>query len=352
MKICLLGDTHIGARNDSVHFHSFFKKFYDEVFFPYLEQNNIQHIIQMGDVFDRRKYINFQSLKSGKEYLFERLNRDYKTHVIVGNHDTFYKNTNEVNSLELLLEQYSNITIVNDPTEVDFEDAKFLLVPWICQDNEVACNDAIRNTAAGVVLGHFEIAGFEMYKGSVCDEGLDAKVFNQDKLVLSGHFHHKSQSGNINYLGTPYEMTWSDYDDQKGFHVIDTDTKELTFIPNPYTMFHKIVYDDQDKTFEEITEINVDQYKETMIKVIVRNKTNPAWFDLVIDKLEKVGVLDIQVVDDHLHMDGIDDADIINEAEDTLTILTKYVDTLQIQGDRQRLDQLIRGLYYDALAVE
>lgn len=353
MKICLLGDTHFGARNDNQHFHQFFEKFYKEVFFPYLKEHNITDVIQLGDVFDRRKYINFQTLKSCREYFFEPLvDNSISLHVIIGNHDTYYKNTNEVNSLTLLLREYGNIGIYEEPTEVEFEDYKALLVPWICQENETRCLNAIHTTAADVIIGHFEISGFEMYRGAVCDEGLDMKVFKPDLPVLSGHFHHKSSHGCIHYLGTPYEITWSDYSDRKGFHILDTDTKAITFIENPFVMFHKIHYDDDSTTMEQVLSIDFDQYKGTIVKVIVRNKTNPHWFDMFIDKLEKAGVLDMQVVEDHFHLDLEADDDIVNEAEDTLTILNKYVDSMQIQGDRQRLDNLIRTLYHEALNVE
>lgn len=353
MKICLLGDTHFGARNDNHHFHSFFAKFYNEVFFPYLEQNNITTIVQLGDVFDRRKYINFQSLKSCREYFFEPLKAGrYKTHVIIGNHDTYYKNTNEVNSLTLLLKEYNNINVHVDPSEVEFEDCKFLFVPWICQDNEAQCLEAIKNTKADVVVGHFEISGFEMYKGSVCDEGLNSEVFNNLPLVVSGHFHHKSTSKNISYLGTPYEITWSDYNDQKGFHIFDTDTKELTFVPNPFTMFHKVHYDDMNKELKEVINVNFDELKNTIVKVVVRNKNNPHWFDVFVSNLEKAGVIDIQVVEDHFHLDLEADDDIVNEVEDTLTILNKCIDQMQLQGDRQRLDNLMRTLYHEALDLE
>jgi len=353
MKICLLGDTHFGARNDNQHFHQFFEKFYKEVFFPYLKEHNITDVIQLGDVFDRRKYINFQTLKSCREYFFEPLvDNSISLHVIIGNHDTYYKNTNEVNSLTLLLREYGNIGIYEEPTEVEFEDYKALLVPWICQENETRCLNAIHTTAADVIIGHFEISGFEMYRGAVCDEGLDMKVFKPDLPVLSGHFHHKSSHGCIHYLGTPYEITWSDYSDRKGFHILDTDTKAITFIENPFVMFHKIHYDDENTTMEQVLSIDFDHYKGTIVKVIVRNKTNPHWFDMFIDKLEKAGVLDMQVVEDHFHLDLEADDDIVNEAEDTLTILNKYVDSMQIQGDRQRLDNLIRTLYHEALNVE
>lgn len=352
MKVAILGDTHIGARNDNLNFHAFFKKFYDEVFFPYLEEHNILHVVQLGDMFDRRKYINFQSLKLGREYLLDPLNRGYTTWALVGNHDTYYKNTNDVNSLELLLDGYHNIHVVNEPTEVDFEDKKFLMLPWICPENEKQCLDAINTTTADVVAGHFEITGFEMHRGAICDEGLDVSVFRRLPLVISGHFHHKSQSKNIEYLGTPYEITWSDYGDIKGFHIYDTDTNELEFVRNPFSMFHKILYDDTEKTMEQVTDIDCESYRNTVVKVIVRSKNNPAWFDMLIDKLEKHGVADIQVVEDHFHLDLEADEDIVNEAEDTITILNKYIDSLQIQGDRQRLDNLMRNLYHDALSTE
>ena len=354
MKIALLGDTHFGARNDNIHFHTFFEKFYSQVFFPYLREHDITDVVQMGDVFDRRKYINFQSLKLCRDYFFEPMVQDGITcHVIVGNHDTYFKNTNEVNSLDLLLKEYGNVGVYEEPTEVEFEDCTFLMVPWICQENETRCLNAIQTTIADIIIGHFEISGFEMYRGAVCDEGLDIKTFKEQVPVYSGHFHHKSSHGNIHYLGTPYEITWSDFNDPKGFHVFDTDTKELTFVANPFIMFHKVHYDDAEKSMDDVLDsIDFSSYRGTIVKVIVRNKTNPHWFDMFVDKLEQAGVIDMQVVDDHFHLDLEADDDIVNEAEDTLTILNKYVDQMQIQGDRQRLDNLIRNLYHEALNLE
>jgi DNA repair exonuclease SbcCD nuclease subunit len=353
MRVALLGDTHFGARNDSPHFHTFFEKFYRDTFFPYLKEHGITNVVQMGDVFDRRKYINFQTLKSCRDYFFDPMvDQKITCHVIIGNHDTYYKNTNEVNSLTLLLREYSNVGVYEEPTELEFEDCKFLMVPWICQANEKQCLDAIAATDANVIVGHFEIAGFEMYRGAVCDEGMPMEAFAKHPMVLSGHFHHKSSHKNIQYLGTPYEITWSDFNDLKGFHIFDTDTKELTFVPNPNVMFHKVHYDDAVGSMDEVLSIDFEQYRGTIVKVIVRNKNNPHWFDMYVDKLEKAGVLDMQVVEDHFHLDLEADDDIVNEAEDTLTILNKYVDQMQIQGDRQRLDNLIRTLYHEALSVE
>lgn len=351
MKIALLGDTHFGARNDSPHFHKFFAKFYDEVFFPYLEQENIQYIIQLGDVFDRRKYINFNSLQQSRKYFFDRAN-SYRTIMLVGNHDTYFKNTNNVNSPELLLREYDSIRAVNSPWEMELGGVTFLLIPWWCEDNDSQISQTLATTKATHVIGHLEIDGFEMYKGAVHQGGTTKDIFNNFEAVWSGHFHHQSKVGNIHYLGTPYEMTWSDYGDQKGFHVFDTDTRELTFVPNPYSIFHKLHYDDLDKQISEVVNIDFSVYSETFVKLIVRNKTNPYCFDMFVDKLEKAGVYNVQVVDDHFHMDNIDDDDITSEAEDTLSILAKNVQQLDESVDKKQLEALLRELYQEALSVE
>lgn len=352
MKVCLLGDTHIGARNDSALFHDHFEKFYTETFFPYLEQNNILHIIQLGDLFDRRKYINFQSLKRARGYLFDRLNQEYTTWVLVGNHDTYYKNTNDVNSIDLLLDGYHNIIPVNEPKEIEFEDTTFLLIPWICDENEVEMVNAISTTRASVIAGHFEIRGFEMQRGMLNDEGLEQEVFNNHELVVSGHFHHKSVNRNIHYLGTPYELTWSDHDDPKGFHIYDTETRELTFVPNPDRMFYKLFYNDQNQGVDYCMDTDVSNLRGKIVKVVVKNKDNPVCFDRFIDRIEKAGVADLQVVDDHLNLDLEGDDDIVNEAEDTITILKKYIEQIDVQVDRKQLNKLMQQLYEEALSVE
>jgi DNA repair exonuclease SbcCD nuclease subunit len=211
----------------------------------------------------------------------------------------------------------------------------------------------INNTQSQILFGHLELAGFEMYKGAVNDHGFSASLFDKFDVVCSGHFHHKSTRGNINYLGAPYEMSWSDYDDPRGFHIFDTDTRELTFVQNPYRMFQKWFYDDTKwPNFDWINGFDFDAVKGNYVKVIVKNKNNPFWFDTYIDRLEKAGALDIQVVEDNLNLQLEDDSDIVNEAEDTLTILTKVVDQWDTPVDKKRLYNFLTTLYSEALSVE
>ena len=352
MKVAIITDQHFGARNDAVSFLDFYEKFYDNTFFPAIDANGISHVLILGDTFDRRKYVNFYSLNRAKKMFFDKLaERNVTVHMLAGNHDTYFKNTNEVNSPDLLLQEYSNITIIDSPLTIHVDGIPICMMPWICAENYEQSMTVLKQTPATICMGHFEIAGFAMYKGMESHDGLSKDIFSSFDMVFSGHYHHRSSSGHINYLGNPYELTWSDYNDPRGFHLFDLSTRNLEFIENPYRMFHKLHYDDKDKTIEESIGGDFDSYKNGFIKVIVHNKTNPYWFDLFIEKLEKVGVSGIQVVDDNLNLNLEDDDQIINQAEDMLTILKKYVDSVDTTVDNKEVYKLMNMLYNEALSI-
>ena len=354
MKIAIVTDTHWGVRNDSTAYADYFKKFYDDVFFPYLDDNGITTVFHLGDIVERRKYINFSTAaRLEQDFVRPLAERSVSVYYVVGNHDTYYKNTNEINAMNQLYggREYSNMTIVPEPTEYEFDRCKIVLMPWMCQDNMERALSLINTTSAQVLMGHLELAGFEMYKGSVIDHGMATNVFEKFDLVCSGHYHHKSTKGNVNYLGCPYEITWSDYGDQKGFHIFDTETRNLEFIPNPYTMFNKVHYDDSTNKVESITIEDLEKYRNTYVKVIVHTKNNPYWFDMFIDKLEKVDPLGIQVVEDNLYLNLEDDSDIVNEAEDTLSILKKFVDNTELNVEKKDVERFLSELYAEASSI-
>ena len=353
MKIALITDTHWGARGDSPAFAEYFNRFYYEHFFPYLAEHGINNIFHLGDIVDRRKYINFVTARHLRRFVEHCDSSGIHLDVIIGNHDTSFKNTNEVNSMRELFEHSKyDINYYSDPTVVKLGDVDIAVLPWICSGNYEESMEFIKKTNAQVLFGHLELAGFEMYKGAVNDNGFDSKIFDKFDLVCSGHFHHKSTRGNINYLGAPYEMSWSDYNDPRGFHVFDTETRELEFIRNPLTMFNKVHYHDQDKNLDEIMAVDFDHYKGSYVKLIVHTKTNPYWFDMFVDKIEKAGVLDLQVVDDNLNLQLEDDGDIVNEAEDTVTVLSKVVEQVDSRVDKKVLYTFLSSLYTEALSVE
>jgi len=229
------------------------------------------------------------------------------------------------------------------------------MYPWVCSGNYQESMQFLAETRAQVLLGHLELSGFEMYRGAMNDHGFDPKLFDKFDVVCSGHFHHKSSKGNIHYLGAPYEMNWSDWNDPRGFHIFDTDTRELTFIQNKFSMFHKIHYDDSNNEMESVLDINVDHFRGCIIKVIVHAKNNPYWFDMFLNKIEEVQPLDVQVVDDNLNLNLEDDEDILDQAEDTLTILKKAASQTSNQWEpekQNKLNSFLTDLYSEALSVE
>jgi DNA repair exonuclease SbcCD nuclease subunit len=350
MKIALANDSHFGARNDSTQVNEFFFKFWENVFFPYLKENDIKTVVHLGDVVDRRKFINF---KIADDFRTRWLNRfseqNIDLHLLVGNHDTYYKNTNKVNALENLCDVG---TVYAGPTEIAFDGLDVLLLPWICADNYAESLKLIKSTKAQIVFGHLEISGFEMDRGSVCHEGMDRKTFERFDMVLSGHFHHKSTDGTIYYLGNQYEMTWADYGDVRGFHVFDTDTRELTFVPNPYKLFHKLVYDDKsDMTLEKLQKIDFSEYGNCYVKVLVVSKTNPYLFDKFIDGISKSVPLDINIVEGGIDLTEMTDEE-IQEAEDTISLLNKHIDGMTLDANNEKLKSILHEIYVEALNTE
>ncbi len=352
MKVAVITDTHWGARNDSQAFMDYFRKFYEEIFFPTLQEQGIDTIIHMGDVVDRRKFINWKTVYQMREMFFDVCyERNINLHLVTGNHDTYFRNTNQVNSLSgLRLADKENFTIYEKSTEIELDGTKIFIQPWICDENKEESLKAIEETNSQLLFGHLEVRGFEMHLGQYSQTGVDASMFKKFDMAFSGHFHHKSDNGNIYYLGNPYQITWSDYKDSRGFHIFDTKTRELEFVLNPFEMFHKIHYDDEKMTLESIQNDDYSIYKNCYVKLIIMNKKNPFWFDTLMDKLYAADVADISIAENFDQDLNIED-DMINEAEDTLTILSKYVNSLNIDN-KEELDNLLISLYNESLTME
>ena len=355
MKVAIITDQHFGSRNDSISFLDFYQKFYDGTFFPTLEENGIKVLLILGDTFDRRKYVNFLSLKRSKEMFFDKLyEMNIQVHMLAGNHDTYHKNSNNVNSVDLLLKQYSNVNVIDTPKTIFVAGQYICMIPWICAENYHECLDEIQNTKATICMGHFEIAGFAMYKGLSCGEGLDRTIFRKFINTFSGHYHHKSSADGIFYLGNPYQLTWSDYGDTRGFHLYDVSNYQLEFISNPNEMFYKIIYNDINfkgylpKRLEDLS-----LYSNKYVKVVVLNKNNPYLFDIFMEKLYNVNPVDVTIIEDTIDLTETGNDDIITQSEDTLTILNKFVDSVQESNiDNNRLKSLLHEIYVEALNSE
>ncbi len=355
MKVALITDQHFGCRNDSTHFLDFYEKFYTETFFPIVKEEKVNAILMLGDTFDRRKYMNFYTLKRSKEMFFEPLaNLGLDVHILAGNHDTYFKNTNDVNSVSLLLAEYgATFNVIDSPTTIYVGPHKICMMPWICPENYEESMKLLKDTDAEYCMGHFEIAGFAMYRGMPSEGGLDRSLFRKFKQTFSGHYHHKSSADGINYLGNPYELTWQDYNDDRGFHIFDLEKDELKFVKNPNRMFHRIIYDDKAETIKEIDGKDLKCYTNTYVKVVVINKTNPYLFDKFMNNLYNVNPVDITIAEDFTDLSESNDDNLVDQAEDTMTILNKYVDSIKEESiDNDKLKILLKELYVEALNTE
>ena len=346
MKIALLNDTHFGCRNDSPAFMQYQNKFYNELFFPYLERNNIKCLIHLGDVVDRRKFINHNTAHNFKRVFWDRLDdMGIETHIIIGNHDTYYKNTNEVNALQNL-NISQNAIVYTHATNVELDGLKILFIPWICDDNEPESIRTIANSTAGIAMGHLEIKGFEMHSGHMNDHGYEKNMFVKFEKVISGHFHKKSDDGHIYYLGTQYEMTWSDYNCPKGFHIFDTSTRELGRVENTNKMFKKITYNDKEINYDKF---DITPYDKCFIKLFISNKSDNDMYERLMDKFyNHINVHAIDVIEDPTDIGASVPENLLEQGEDTLTFLNNYIDNTDIKLDKQKLKQFAKDLYMEA----
>ena len=340
MKVAIITDTHYGARKGSKYLHDYFELFYKNVFFPTLEEQGVEAVIHMGDAFDSRKSIDYQSLEWAKRVVFDPLKK-YEVHIAVGNHDTYYKNTNEINSPGLLLQTYKNIKTYDRATEVTIGGRKILMLPWINAANEEHTVKTIKKTDSKVAMGHLEINGFRVHRGYVMEEGMDSDILEKFDRVFSGHYHTRSDNGKIFYLGNPYEMFWTDVNDTRGFHIFDTKTLKHTPIDNPYKMFYNIYYEDTDYQMFDVRE-----YENKIVKVIVRKKTDSHKFEKFIDKLYSAGVSDLKIVE-NFQLQESEDFE-VEESEDTMSILERYIEESETELDKAFIKNLMKTTYQEA----
>lgn len=349
MKIALLNDTHCGIRNSSDIFMDYQERFYSEVFFPYLLENNIKQILHLGDYYDNRKTVNFKALHHNRKIFLEKL-REYgiTMDIIPGNHDVYYKNTNELNALKELQGHYMNeVNLIMEPTEMNYDGLNVALVPWINAENQKETLEFLSNTKATHVGAHLELAGFEMDRGLVCKDGMDAKVFDRFECVLTGHFHAKSSQGNIHYLGAQMEFFWNDCGDPKHFHILDTKTREVTAVRNPLTIYEKIYYD-----HEKMNKFKDLRYLDNkFVKVVVVNKGSPVEFEQFIDRVQQQKIHELKIAEDFKDFLGENVDDNIS-VDDTETLVYNYIDNVNTDLDKDRIKKEISALMIEAQSME
>lgn len=343
-KVAILGDLHFGIKNDSKTMIGYQASFFRDTFFPYLEKNNIKTIIQVGDIVDKRKFINYITLHYMKRVFFDKL-KDYTFYGYPGNHDLATKVSTSINSINELLSpnERRNMTWFNTPTEIRLFDKKCLFLPWICDEEKEYTLDIINKSDADIVFGHLELAGFEMQRGYIIEHGMDPNIFRKFKLVISGHYHSQSRRDNIQYTGVPYELSWADYNDPKGFWILDTETLQLEFIKNPSVIHCKIFYNEDRPDFKEWYKWKPDT-KNKYIKVIVEKKFNDKLFNDYVSCLEKDEPANIQIIELPIKAKNDINVDITNDSIDLFDIIKDVVNNLEV-NDKDTIIKKLKELY-------
>ena len=351
MKIAILNDTHCGVRNSSDIFIEYQERFYTDVFFPYLREHNIKKIIHLGDYYDNRKHINFKALHANRRFFLDVIREDgIHMDIIPGNHDTYYKNTNELNALKELMAWYMDeVKIHMDPITINYEGLKVGLVPWINEDNEEKTLEYINSCDANIVMGHFELDGYEVMKGIPHQGGTDPAILGRFDHVYSGHFHTKSSKGNITYFGSQMEFTAADAHDAKYFHVLDTENASMTAVHNPHTLFTKVYYDD---TRHDYTKYDFSQLENKFVRIVVTNKSDQSIFDNFVDAVQGIKIHELKISENFLEFKGsnVDDQQV--SVDDTPTLLNSYVDAVETDLDKDRIKREIHDLMVEAQSME
>lgn len=345
--IALLSDTHFGVRNDASQFHSAFAKFFAEVFFPKLEALGIKDVIHGGDVFDKRQTVDFATLQRSREYFFDPL-RDagISMDVVIGNHDTYFKSTNDVNSPTLLLKEYKNIHVFSNPTEsVRFPGITY--IPWITRENAQRTLELIQKTSSKTAIGHLELAGFRMYKNSNISHGLDPKHFSKFERVYTGHYHHRSSTGNIHYVGATAEHTWSDFDDWRGFHILDADTYEIVeSVRNPFTIFNKIIIDDP----KQIEMPSEEDLEGKFFQVEIKTEIDPKKIDSLRKVLNELGASQVDI-NDRTVLKSLEEVK-VSDVSDTRVLIDKYIQANIDDVEKQKRVAARLGAWYERAIQE
>ena len=339
MKIAFLGDVHFGARGNSDFFLDRQLEFFDDLFFPYLIENKIDRVVQFGDLLDQRKFINVRVLYNiQKNYLQKFEDLGIKQDIILGNHDIVYNNTSRISGLVEVADKktFSNTTVHQEPTTLDFDGCKIDLIPWINKENEKEIEEFIVRSSSNYLIGHLEINNFEMVSGIECKNGIAPTFFKDYTIVFSGHFHKQSKKkikGTVvHYIGTPYELNWGDYGIDKGFHIFDTETGETEFIKNKNPIYHKLIYDDKTVNYDSF---DASKYKNSICKIIVENKENDLMFDRLLHRIQK-NCHDYLISDfESFDVSGNDMEKI--DVEDSLSVLLKSVDSLKDNLDKESI---------------
>jgi len=266
-RVWFITDTHLGARSNSQEWIDIIEDYFYNFFIPLVKKHYRPGDIlcHLGDVFDSRSAINLKVLTVCVN-IFEDLSEIFKDGIIIipGNHDVYAKSSNDVNSL-ISLKWIPNIQIFEEPASLMIGTKKFLLMPWRKDhEEEKACVQSMG--PHDYLLCHADIAGMKFNKHVVVSTGCDISTYKDFTRVYCGHIHYAQRKNNITLLGSPYEITRSDMNNEKGITLLDLESGKEQYWPNTHSprflqySFTHILNDTPEKTKHNFRNNFVDVY--------------------------------------------------------------------------------------------
>lgn len=341
MKTAFITDTHFGVRNNSAIFLKNYEKFYSKTFFPTLVSEGIDTVVHLGDLWEDRKAISPFTFQRTRDMFFDPMKAlGIKMHMILGNHDVFYRNSNSINTLEFLNDIYPNINVIPKYDVIDIG-TKFGLISWLNKENIQDGLNWLETVDCNYIGGHFEINGFEMTKGHMCESGLSQSIFNRFEKTVSGHFHVRSSTSKIKYLSNPSQTTWADNGLLKGFHIFDSKTGGFTPVDNPYEMFR---YESWNESLDP------NDFKDVFGRVSISGKeVNKANLDIFVSAAQEQSY-GLQVIDDEREISSDLEEE---EYDNTSVIIEKYLESISRKDtiQKEKLKTMFFELYSNAAAL-
>lgn len=352
-KIAIITDLHLGYKEDTSQSKLMYQ--YLNEFFDNIKRLNIKNVFILGDIFDNREVINFLTISNTyKHFINHIMDNDLTVYIIAGNHDCYYKNTNNLYSVELLFSHIKNLHLIKNYGEnIIINNTSILMIPWLNSENYEHNMNLISNSNSDYLMGHFEITGFTMVRGIKCSNGLNKNIFNKFKKVFSGHFHLKQQLNNIYYVGTPYEKDWNDVNSEKGYIILDLDNNNIESVRNE-NYFFKILNYDNDLDLKDIENI---QDKE--VKLIINSIDKQKKFDDILQKLYECNPSKLQIIDNTSNINHTDEKEIdvnkmndVIKNNDNISYFNEYIKNLKIDDniDKKMISEILINLYNESIS--
>jgi len=351
MKLAILTDTHFGIRSDSLVFANNQERFYRDVFFPTLDKMEIDTVLHLGDFWDNRKALSVVAIDRAQRFFFdELLKRNIKLHIIYGNHDVAMRNTNWPNSIDFLGKMYPNINIIKTHDVIQFGSLKIAFISWVNKENLQDSLEFITHADAPYLCGHFEIKSFDMTPGQKNEHGFEPALFDRYDKVFSGHFHTMSDDGRIQYISNTNQFNWSDYGLKKGFRILDTETRKLDLIENPFNIYEKFIFNDG----LDIINFDYEVYREKIVRVYIQSfgTTNQQKLNLFVDKMQGIAwTVEVLEVNETSFDGELTEADLKDTSIDQ--VIEKYIEDVVNNDlvDKNRLKGYFMELYNEALSL-